>query len=116
MSDLRRENWKSGSDSPHTRGRGTVPAASHRAHTHDVRVNGARDAVVDLEVELRENVFCKPGGRARVSGTASYDQRGAAKWCDVVEHTGVDGSLREIPDGGRLDHVANGEAANSLVL
>lgn len=34
----------------------------------------------------------------------------------VTSLTRVDGSLRHVTDGGRLDHVADSEAADGLVL
>lgn len=64
---------------PETRRRGTVPAALNRTHTDNVRVDSARDAVVDLEVELGEHVLCErrhdAGGDAnKRKETAFYDQ------------------------------------------
>ena len=68
-------------------GRGlTLAAVFDRANANDVRVDGARDAVVDLEVQLGQRVLA------------------------------VDRRVREVADCGRLDHVAHGEALDSLVL
>ena len=41
----------------HTRGRCTVPSALAGSDTDDVRVDGARDAVDDLDVEFGEDVL-----------------------------------------------------------
>lgn len=40
-------------------GRVAVATALARTDTHDVSVDGARDTVVDLEVQLGERVLCK---------------------------------------------------------
>lgn len=49
-------------------------------------MNGARDTVLQLEVHLGDGVL------------------------------GEDGSVRDITDGSRLDHVADGEALDGLIL
>ncbi len=56
------------------------------ANTDNLVMDGARDAVVDLNVQLGQNVLL------------------------------VDRGIRNVTDGGRLDHVADGEALDSLVL
>lgn len=52
----------------------------------NLAVDGARDTVLQLEVHLGNRVL------------------------------GEDGGVRDITDGGRLDHVANGESLDCLVL
>ena len=47
---------------PHAHGRVAVAAALARAHAHNVGVDGARDAVVDLEVQLGQRVLCGAAG------------------------------------------------------
>lgn len=54
--------------------------------SHHLGVDGTRDAVVELVVKLWEGVL------------------------------GVDRGLRDISDGGRLDHVSDGETLDGLVL
>lgn len=49
-------------------------------------MDGARDAVLDLEVKLGENVLL------------------------------VDGGLGKVTDGGSLNHVSDGESLDGLVL
>jgi len=66
--------------------RGTVAATFARADTDNLAVNGARHAVLKLEVHLGHRVFRE-------------DRR-----------------IRDITDGGGLDHVADGEPLDGLVL
>ena len=46
---------------PHTRGRSTVAAALTGADTHNLAVDGARNAVLELEVHLRNGVLGEDG-------------------------------------------------------
>jgi hypothetical protein len=64
----------------------TVAAANARADTDNLAVNGARDAVLQLQVHLGDGVLRKDGG------------------------------IRDVTNGSRLDHVADGEALDGLVL
>jgi len=64
----------------------TVPASLTGPHTDNVSVDGARDAVHDLDVQLGYSVFL------------------------------VDGRLGDITDRCTLDHIADLEALDSLVL
>ena len=66
--------------------RGAVPPGLAAAVPHDLAVDGAGDAVVDLGVELGELVG------------------------------GVDGGVGDVPDGGGLDDVLDDELADGLVL
>ena len=69
-----------------TRGWGAVAAAHARADTNDLAVDGARNAVLQLEVHLGNGVL------------------------------GEDRGVRDITNSSRLDHVADGEALDRLVL
>jgi len=71
---------------PNTWGRGTVAATFARTYTHNFAVNGARDAVLELQVHLGDSVLREDGG------------------------------IRDITNGSGLDHVANGESLDCLVL
>jgi hypothetical protein len=64
----------------------TVAAANTRADTDNLAVNGARDAVLQLQVHLGDSVL------------------------------GEDRGVRDITDSSRLDHVADGETLDGLVL
>lgn len=66
--------------------RSTDAATLARAHTNNLVVNGAGDAVVKLDVKLGQDVLA------------------------------VDGSVADITDSSRLNHVTDGEALDSLVL
>lgn len=69
-----------------TWGRSTVAAALTRSHADDLAVNSTRDAVLQLQVHLGYGVL------------------------------GEDGGIRDITNGSRLDHVADGESLDCLVL
>jgi len=71
---------------PNAWGRGTVAATFARTYTHNLAVNGARDAVLELQVHLGDSVLREDGG------------------------------IGDITDGSGLDHVANGESLDCLVL
>jgi len=71
---------------PDSWGRGTVAAAFARADTNDLAVDGAGDAVLELQVHLGDSVL------------------------------GEDGRITDITDRGRLDHVADSESLDGLVL
>jgi len=71
---------------PHARRRGTVAATLTRPDTDNLAVDGARDAVLQLEVHLGNRVFLEYG------------------------------RVRDITNGSRLNHVADGEALDRLVL
>lgn len=47
---------------PDARGRGAVAAADTGADAHDFAVDGARDAVLELEVHLGDGVVGEDGG------------------------------------------------------
>lgn len=69
-----------------TRRRSSDTATSSGSDADDLAVDGARDAVVSLEVELGKSVLL------------------------------VDGSLRDITDGSSLNHVSDNISLDSLVL
>jgi len=71
---------------PHARGRGAIPATDSRSNTNDLAMDGARHAVLQLEVHLGNGVLLEDGG------------------------------FRYITNGSRFDHVADGEALDGLVL
>lgn len=64
----------------------TVAATLTRSDTNNLAMDGARDTVLQLEVHLGNGVFWEYG------------------------------SVRDITNGSRLDHVANGESLDRLVL
>jgi len=66
--------------------RSTVAATFARADTNDLSMNGAGDAVLELQVHLWDAVF------------------------------GEDGGIRDVTDSGRLDHVTDGESLDGLVF
>lgn len=66
--------------------RRTVAATFPRTHTNNLSVNGAGDAVLELQVHLGDGVL------------------------------GEDGGIRNVTDGCRLDHVPDCESLDSLVL
>lgn len=67
-------------------GRSSNLSALSRSDSDNLGVDGARHAVLDLEVELGQHVLL------------------------------VDGGLGKISDGGGLDHVSDGESLDGLVL
>ena len=68
-------------------------------------VDGAGDAVSNFDVQLGDRVFCYriPISLRRRQGKG-------------VRRTRVHGSIADITDGSALDHVADGEALDRLVL
>jgi len=64
----------------------SVPSSLSRSHTHNLSVNSARNTVLELQVHLGYGVV------------------------------GEDGCIRDITNGGRFDHVPNGESLDCLVL
>lgn len=69
-----------------TRRRGSNAATLSRSDTDNLGVNGARNAVVDLKVELRKSILL------------------------------VDRLLRDISNGGSLNHVSDEVSLDGLVL
>lgn len=69
-----------------TRRWGSDTSALSGTNSDNLAVDGARNTVVDLDVELWKGVFL------------------------------VDGSLGNVTNGGRLDHVSDGESLDGLVL
>jgi len=71
---------------PDPRGRSTITAAFPRTDTNDLAVDGARNAVLELQVHLGDGVFFE------------------------------DRCLADIANGSGLDHVANGESLDGLIF
>jgi len=71
---------------PDTRGRSTIAATFSGADANDLAVNSTRNAVLQLQVHLGNSVI------------------------------GENGSVRDITNGSRFNHVADSETLNSLVL
>ena len=71
----------------------------------------ARDAVLDLVVELGEDVLCSREGirQGQRGGNKSDESR-------TTVLTRVDGGLGQVSDGGRLDNVGHLEPLDGLVL
>lgn len=75
---------------------------------HTMSVDGARYAVHDLDVQLGHSVFC--------GGNSSKHRRVTEGRETEKRRTLVDRSLRDITDRCTLDHVADLEALDGLVL
>jgi hypothetical protein len=75
-----------------------------------VRVDGARYAVRDFDVKLRNDVFYAPKHKS-VSQKKKKERKQRER-----KRTRVDGSLADISDCSTLDHVPHGEAFDSFIL
>lgn len=73
-----------------------------------MRVDGARDAVCDFDVELGDHVLYSKRDSSRSGDSLKQKEHN--------KHTRVDGSLADITNSGRLDHVPDGEPLDGLVL
>lgn len=111
-----------------------VAAIDTGANANHAGVDTARDAVVVLYVRLWDNILCTAGpngtggqyhlgenGRVRRAALAAEVQEHAPAPAgkphpDQKELTLVDGGLGEITETGSLNHIANGEALDGLVL
>lgn len=100
-----------------TRRRQTVTTTLTRPHTNNVSVNGARNTVYHLDVQLGKSVLCQiptikysKDNVTLVKGKKESGINGGGML------TLVDGGFRKITDGSGFDNVTNGESLDSLVL
>lgn len=76
-------------------------------------MNRARNAVVDFEVQFREDVFCRSESSwdefvSELGGEGRKEREG--------RRTRVDGSLGHVTNGSRFDHVSDCESSDGFVL
>jgi hypothetical protein len=79
---------------------------------HDLSVDSARDAVLELQVHLGDGVLGEDGGIGDITCTG---QSKIPLQCWYQMRARGEGDGRRT-DGGRLDHVADGESLYRLVL
>jgi hypothetical protein len=100
---------------PNTWRRSTVAAALARTDTHDLSVDGARDAVLELQVHLGDGVLGEDGGIGDITCPSCQFLISRIGVVCGRSNSGGAGMMRRT-DGGRLDHVADGESLDCLVL
>lgn len=119
--------------------RGTVAATFSRSDTHDLAVDGARDAVLQLQVHLGDGVVGEDGGVGNITYTKkiTWLEHWTSKNSSVrifvfpgvwfspsagFERASLAGTDREIwggqkrTNGGGFNHVSDGESLYGLVL
>lgn len=91
-----------------SRGWRTVSSALSRADTHYLAVDGARDAVLELEVHFWDGIVLEDAG---VGDVACGNGRSVFCWV-----SGIDGKGKRRTNSGALDHIADGESLDRLIL